>query len=87
MILAWKIAEIENLSAAHGALPLLLLDDVSSELDPERNAYLMSYLAESGAQVFLTTTDAGLVSKAAGEDTLWCDVLAGQLKARGTSEP
>jgi len=83
MILAWKIAEIENLSAAHGALPLLLLDDVSSELDPERNAYLMSYLAESGAQVFLTTTDAGLVSRAAGRDTLWCDVLAGKLEVRG----
>ena len=59
LVLGWKIAEIENLEAAMGFLPLLLLDDVSSELDPERNAYLMNYLAQSGAQVFLTTTDAG----------------------------
>ena len=34
LVLAWKIAEIENLHAALGFLPLLLLDDVSSELDP-----------------------------------------------------
>jgi DNA replication and repair protein RecF len=79
LVLGWKIAEIENLHAAMGFLPLLLLDDVSSELDPERNAYLMSYLAHSGAQVFLTTTDASLVRGAAAEDTLWLDVHAGQV--------
>ena len=55
LVLAWKVAEIENLKATNGFLPLLLLDDVSSELDPERNAFLMGYLADSGAQVFLTT--------------------------------
>ena len=43
----------------------LLLDDVSSELDPERNQFLMGYLADSGAQVFLTTTDPALVQRAA----------------------
>ena len=41
LVLAWKVAEIENLHAATGVLPLLLLDDVSSELDPSRNAFLM----------------------------------------------
>ena len=34
LVLALKIAEIENLRAALGRPPLLLLDDVSSELDP-----------------------------------------------------
>ncbi len=86
LVLGWKIAEIENLEAAMGFLPLLLLDDVSSELDPERNAYLMSYLAKSGAQVFLTTTDGSLVRGAAAEDTLWLSVHAGGVVARG-SEP
>ena len=81
VVLAWKIAEIENLHDAHGALPLLLLDDVSSELDPERNAYLMGYLAESGAQTFLTTTDAGLVRRAAGPDALWFSVQRGAVEA------
>ena len=78
-VLAWKVAEIENLSATLGYQPLLLHDDVSSELDPERNAYLMHYLAACGAQVFLTTTEASLVSAAAGDDTLWCRVEQGRV--------
>jgi len=80
LVLEWKIAEIENLRAAHGFLPLLLLDDVSSELDPERNAYLMNYLAESGAQTFLTTTDAALVQRAARADSVWYRVKAGTVE-------
>lgn len=81
-VLAWKVAEIENLREATGFLPLLLLDDVSSELDPERNAYLMDYLAKSGAQVVLTTTDGSLVQRAAGADTLWVDVKGGEIHRR-----
>jgi DNA replication and repair protein RecF len=82
LVLALKIAEIENLHEAIGFLPLLLLDDVSSELDPERNAYLMKYLARSGAQVFLTTTSGSLVSDAAGTETLWCEIKSGELVRR-----
>ncbi len=92
LVLAWKVAEIGNLEAHGNVTPLLLLDDVSSELDPERNAYLMNYVAESGAQTFLTTTDGSLVSAAAGADTLWLRVRAGNVEpsapvaapARGT---
>jgi DNA replication and repair protein RecF len=80
LVLSWKVAEIENLREALGYLPLLLLDDVSSELDPERNGYLMRYLARSGAQVLLTTTDARLVEAAAGADTLWLSVAAGEIR-------
>lgn len=79
LVLAWKVAEIENLAASNGFLPLLLLDDVSSELDPERNAYLMGYLADSGAQTLLTTTDRSLVARAAGTDTCWLAVSKGTL--------
>ena len=56
---------------------MLLLDDVSSELDPERNAFLMQYLADSGAQTLLTTTDAELVRRAAGAETTWLKVKNG----------
>jgi DNA replication and repair protein RecF len=79
LVLAWKIAEIENLHQALGFLPLLLLDDVSSELDPERNSFLMSYVSRSGAQVFLTTTTQSLVANAAGADALWCEMKSGRL--------
>ena len=45
--------------------------------NPERNAFLMHTVAESRAQVLLTTTDASLVARAAGPDTLWLLVDAG----------
>jgi DNA replication and repair protein RecF len=77
LVLAWKVAEIENLHAVTGVLPLLLLDDVSSELDPARNAFLMEYLKDSGAQTLLTTTDVNLVRRAAESDSSWFSVNKG----------
>jgi DNA replication and repair protein RecF len=56
-VLALKIAEIQHLHALFGDHPILLLDDVSSELDPIRNARLFEFLTEFEGQVFLTTTD------------------------------
>ena len=87
LVLGWKIAEIENVRAAFGRPPLLLLDDVSSELDPERNAFLMHTLAAGGTQVLLTTTDPALVSRAAGPDTLWLRVEGGVLTEDGRLRP
>jgi DNA replication and repair protein RecF len=57
LVLALKVAEIENLKAQLGFAPLLLLDDVSSELDGERNRALMDYLGATTSQVLMTTTD------------------------------
>ena len=77
IVLAFKIGEIENLRQKQGRAPLLLLDDVSSELDPERNAFLMSYLGALMGQVVLTTTDARLVSAAAGPEARFHAVREG----------
>jgi DNA replication and repair protein RecF len=68
-ILAFKLAELDLLTAQDGRPPLLLLDDVFSELDPERRAHLVRRIAEL-PQAFVTTTslddlDAGLVRAAA----------------------
>jgi DNA replication and repair protein RecF len=57
LILAWKIAEMDLLRETHGDPPLLLLDDVSSELDDTRNAYLFDHLGQRQGQCFITTTD------------------------------
>ncbi len=57
LALALKIAELQLAERALDAPPLLLLDDVSSELDRTRNAQLMEYLDQAGGQVFVTTTD------------------------------
>jgi DNA replication and repair protein RecF len=57
ILLAWKTAELAVIARAHGEPPILLLDDVSSELDATRNAYLFEHLAQASSQCFITTTD------------------------------
>lgn len=79
VVLAFKIGEIENLRQKQGRAPLLLLDDVSSELDPERNGFLMAYLAQLKGQVVLTTTDRDLVQKSAAENALFQRVSQGRI--------
>jgi DNA replication and repair protein RecF len=61
IMLAWKTAELAVLARTHGDQPILLLDDVSSELDPARNAFLFEHLALQAGQVFITTTHEGHV--------------------------
>jgi DNA replication and repair protein RecF len=65
IMLAWKSAELVMRARAHGDPPILLLDDVSSELDPSRNAYLFEHIAAEAGQCFITTTheDHVLVAK------------------------
>jgi len=56
-VLALKMAEMDNLQDVFGEEPLLLLDDMSSELDADRNHNLMEFLAMRKIQVFITTTE------------------------------
>jgi len=58
-VLALKIIELEVLEQAREARPLLLLDDVFSELDATRRHALTETLANY--QTFITTTDADVV--------------------------
>ncbi len=58
LVLAWKTAELDLLHDTHGDPPILLLDDVSSELDESRNMYLFEHLACRHLQCFITTTHA-----------------------------
>ena len=54
-ILALKLAELDHVTALDGRPPLLLLDDVFSELDPERRSHLVRRIAAL-PQAFVTTT-------------------------------
>ncbi len=56
LTLALKIAELATVTAARGAQPILLLDDVSSELDPTRTGAVYEFLHGTAGQVFVTTT-------------------------------
>ena len=58
-VLALKIIELKLLESARDKTPLLLLDDVFSELDGKRRHALTDYLAPY--QTFITTTDADAV--------------------------
>ena len=56
-LLALLLAEREELAAERGAAPLLLLDDVMSELDAQRRERLVDVVA-AGGQTVITTTEA-----------------------------
>lgn len=53
---AAKLAELSYMHSATGEEPILLLDDVFSELDPQRRAYLLRQVLHH-QQVLMTTTD------------------------------
>jgi len=55
-VIALKLAEYQFLKDMTGNMPILLLDDLLSELDFERVSKIVSHLKEYG-QIFLTTTD------------------------------
>jgi DNA replication and repair protein RecF len=56
LTLSLKLAELECIRRARGVLPVLLLDDISSELDPGRTCAVYDVLRTSAGQVFVTTT-------------------------------
>lgn len=64
LVLALKVAELDVMARAKGKMPVLLLDDVSSELDRTRSARLFALLSRLGGQVFLTTTQRELITTA-----------------------
>jgi len=67
-ILALKIIELQLIEQVRDQTPLLLLDDVFSELDGARRRALTSFLQTY--QTFLTTTDADVVVKHFTDSTI-----------------
>ncbi|QWT17605.1 DNA replication/repair protein RecF [Collinsella sp. zg1085] len=58
LVLAWKIAELEVTKDILGYSPLLLLDDVMSELDEKRRSALAHFIQDE-VQTVITTTNLG----------------------------
>lgn len=56
LVLAWKMAEVALMREMTGTSPVLLLDDVMSELDVHRRRALVGLLADD-TQTFITATD------------------------------
>jgi DNA replication and repair protein RecF len=59
-VLALLLAEAELITERRGFPPLLLLDDVLSELDPERRRILAARVGRAG-QTLITATDAAML--------------------------
>jgi DNA replication and repair protein RecF len=62
-LLALLLAEAETIADRTGVPPLLLLDDVLSELDPERRRILAARVGSTG-QALVTATDAAMLPAA-----------------------
>lgn len=75
--LALKSAEIDVVGHARGVRPILLLDDVSSELDRARTAALFAFLRDQQGQVFLTTTRPELIDTGGPDSPRRDFVIAG----------
>ena len=79
--IALKMAQAEHLTEAHGAPPILLIDDVMGELDASRRAGFLPLLNRSGdghGQVFMTCTEENWPSELGEKLNRW-QVDAGQL--------
>ena len=59
--LALKLAELDILRMFTSSTPILLLDDVFSELDADRRASLLSVMKD--AQIFITCTDRDMATR------------------------
>lgn len=57
LILSFKMAQIVYHRRVQGTYPILLLDDVLSELDVVKRGALIEFLHNTQTQIFLTTTD------------------------------
>ena len=77
-LLALKLAEVEWMRARVGEWPMLLLDEVLSELDRTRREDLLEHLG-SAEQALLTTTDAEMLPASFRKQTPTWRLEAGRL--------
>lgn len=81
LILALKIAQIVYHHGVHQTFPVLLLDDVLSELDAKKRTNLMRFLEGISAQILVTSTDLTWSEKfGAGQNAIF-NVSAGTVTA------
>ena len=66
VVLALELAEMDVIASVRGVRPILLLDDVSSELDRERATSLFAALGDLRGQVLVTTTRPDILDIGAG---------------------
>ena len=83
--LSVKLAEAQLFRGRTGEQPVILLDDVLSELDARRRAYLLEAISDS-EQVFLTTTDLDRLSPGILAKAAVYGVAEGRLSSPGSTQ-
>lgn len=83
-VLSLKLAEIECMKEVLGEYPILLLDDVLSELDDDRQTHLLKTI-EKKVQTFLTTTSLDGIKRNQIEEPTVFRVEAGKVEKEGAS--
>jgi len=82
-VVAFKMACIDVIRARTGDTPVLLLDDVLSELDARHRGQLLDSLTTCGCQVLVTSTDRDLLDQPHLDDLPLMDARDGSLERIG----
>ncbi len=84
IVLAFKIAQLQAVYARRGLKPVLLLDDIVGELDPNYAARLLETVTHLEAQTLVTTTHLSMLPNGWMPSQVF-EVCAGDI--RGVSDP
>lgn len=82
LALSLKIAAVEYLQAVAEEPPILLLDDVESELDAGRREALKELIARIESQVIITTTDGAVYHQGWFENPYYIEISGGTIRRR-----
>lgn len=82
-VLALKLAEVDLMTAETGDTPILLLDDIMSELDIRRRGYLLTTIGSRQYQALITATDLSGFDPAFLEKATILEVRQGEVLAAG----
>ena len=80
LVSAMRLAQITHLKQQTGQHTVLLVDDLAAELDEDKRARLLQLLKKTGAQLFVTVTEADLIDVSAWEDVKMFHVEHGEIK-------
>lgn len=78
-VLALKLGEVDLMTSETGDTPILLLDDIMSELDARRRGYLLATIGKGEFQSLITTADLGGFDEGFLERSTLFEVRNGEL--------
>lgn len=81
-VLAFKLAEIDIFTEYNATTPLLLLDDIFSELDLKKRNRLLKFISGREIQSILTTTDLKNINKKYLDDSYIYEVVNGNIERK-----